>query len=550
MKGLGFKKFHWPLFGLGISAVFVWPYPDYIQLGGWGISSAANLLTIAIVLISVSLTIFCADDEGLVVTRSALALVVLLGCLFFSIMYQQPNSMWGSKLAFLSISVLFFMAWQQYQQSQREILWVIFASSILQIFLALFQLFIVLKNGMVEPYRPTGGFNQVNVFASYMSLGLISGSVLFLQSIRQVRVYAGIGVFVLASWVVISQSRTGVLVAVLSLVSLSVLVLFKGNALRFLILLIVVLLGGLFGFWILSCLSDISGVTMLRDAELMSGSSRFRLLVYGYSIALFLEQPFGVGIGNFGGSFVNHVFDHRLELGSLVSELGYFYHPHNELIMWLVEGGVIAGLGIISVATYLMTIIAKSSSYSRLTIAIALLLPFSLHSMLEFPFYMSYLHWFVYMGLLASVVPVEGVFKLKIGRPTQFMAGAILVASIIFGVTGVMTIRGINQYETQSDSSLALASIYSIPNIYVQRFKINHIYVSNRMEGAIVTSNLAEIPSLISATEDLYMHGPNAMLLDNLVRAEKLLGHVEKARRYSMIRDVVYSGNSQIVNEN
>jgi O-antigen polymerase len=88
-------------------------------------------------------------------------------------------------------------------------------------------------------------------------------------------------------------------------------------------------------------------------------------------------------------------------------------HPHNEILLWVVEGGVVALIGIILMLLGSLTIVRQAFRHDRIALAIGqwsagvptalciTLLPITLHTQLEYPFYLSALHAGVFLVLLA-----------------------------------------------------------------------------------------------------------------------------------------------------
>ncbi|VTR25979.1 Lipid A core - O-antigen ligase and related enzymes [Serratia fonticola] len=100
--------------------------------------------------------------------------------------------------------------------------------------------------------------------------------------------------------------------------------------------------------------------------------------------------------------------------------VGIARHPHNELLLWWVEGGLIALLGMLILVWAGLKLVARSRlrdmqafSYGKASAGEALalcvaLLPIALHSQTEYPFYLSALHWLVFLLLLAMLDRLVG----------------------------------------------------------------------------------------------------------------------------------------------
>ncbi|NMU84798.1 ligase, partial [Vibrio parahaemolyticus] len=74
-------------------------------------------------------------------------------------------------------------------------------------------------------------------------------------------------------------------------------------------------------------------------------------------------------------------------------------HPHNELLYWGVEGGLLPILGIFLAMALVLYRIYQAKRGTRLAL-LALFIPIVLHSQLEYPFYHSLVHWLIFVILL------------------------------------------------------------------------------------------------------------------------------------------------------
>lgn len=90
-------------------------------------------------------------------------------------------------------------------------------------------------------------------------------------------------------------------------------------------------------------------------------------------------------------------------------------HPHNEVLLWWVEGGVTALLGMVAIACGAGRVLWQAWHHDRRAFAAGrrsageasalclAMLPIVLHCQLEYPFYVSALHWLVFALMLATL---------------------------------------------------------------------------------------------------------------------------------------------------
>jgi O-antigen polymerase len=75
-------------------------------------------------------------------------------------------------------------------------------------------------------------------------------------------------------------------------------------------------------------------------------------------------------------------------------------HPHNEILLWMVEGGITAVVAILLVCLGTLLVlwqVGKTRSWAYL----GLMLPLVLHMQVELPLYMSALDWFLLLVILS-----------------------------------------------------------------------------------------------------------------------------------------------------
>ncbi|MCX4187789.1 O-antigen ligase family protein [Methylophaga sp. OBS4] len=170
-----------------------------------------------------------------------------------------------------------------------------------------------------------------------------------------------------------------------------------------------------------------------KTAAINAGySSTARLGIYSITLELIKEEPvFGHGIGSFVRVWQHKkpVFYAEYPDATLPKER--VSHPHNETIFWLVEGGILAGLGLLLVFIGVLKNL-KSLPHSRRYAYAALLIPIALHTQVELPFYISAVHWFLFLLLLFVVM--------QPGRQ-RFRVGLSLAASKLVKYIAIITYR-------------------------------------------------------------------------------------------------------------
>ncbi|GLP99478.1 ligase [Methylophaga thalassica] len=246
---------------------------------------------------------------------------------------------------------------------------------------------------------PTTIFQQVNVTASYLATSiLIATYLLFTSSINTKKAFQSllyitilIGSYVLVT----SGSRTGLLSLGVGLIFLLLGLLKSVTKQKAKLSTLIVIL-------LVSSWAGQAGLNRTADKAytlVKAENSEARVVIYGAALDSIQSSPiFGHGIGSYKSEWLAHSpsWYEDYQNVSMPYTLG---HPHNELLMWAVEGGALAVIGILVALTSTVWLIVRFYGMISLTY-FSLLLPISLHNMVELPFYISSLHWFVWLFLI------------------------------------------------------------------------------------------------------------------------------------------------------
>lgn len=146
--------------------------------------------------------------------------------------------------------------------------------------------------------------------------------------------------------------------------------------------------------------SNIDKLSAKTDKLHAGYSGEARMGIYKITFDELIKSPLtGHGIGTFARVWQNAKPAFYAEFPDATLPSQRVSHPHNELILWLLEGGLIAAAGLVLFLLGVLLTLYKLPSSRRYAYA-ALLLPIGLHTQVELPFYISALHWFVFIILI------------------------------------------------------------------------------------------------------------------------------------------------------
>lgn len=249
------------------------------------------------------------------------------------------------------------------------------------------------------PGRPSGPFLQINVMASFLATGLALVLWLF-YSAPVARWPAVAALSLLAFSLVMCQSTIGYLGAGFVLICLSALAWrdCRGRVLA-------AWAGIVLGAGLARSLNLLLGVHILDH----SGGRFSRLQVWEACLWLIRQKPLaGWGYGRFD-AVLPEAFR---ALGVNQMEQRLFPHPHNEILYWLVEGGLVAGLGLALLLAWYLRLGLRAWRQARQAgdagmsghAALGWFLcttPILAHTQVEYPLYQSSLHCLLLAVLLA-----------------------------------------------------------------------------------------------------------------------------------------------------
>jgi O-antigen polymerase len=201
-------------------------------------------------------------------------------------------------------------------------------------------------------------------------------------------------------------------------------------------------------------------------------------------------------------------------------------HPHNEVLYWVSEGGVIAFLGmILFFIAYMKSWLKINNKLAKRLAILGLITPLLLHSQLEFPFYSSVSHWFVFIILLwftdMHSNSDKSEFRLVKTFLLRFLAVLTSVIFVPFFLTTLHTADIVVKHEKQQKNNIE--SFQRIINPITWQSKIDlHIFNAILLAGA-QKKDKEKLKLYAKWGQQRLKHRPRVSIYNNTLLCLKLL---------------------------
>ena len=518
--------------------------PLYYQanMGGIGLELSFNIplwavattfITAAVLIITGRNTISL--PHGYLYILAVPVFIVLIGLIGGA---SQPVSLLFRELYVVG-GLLFFLALFQFNLGRTRVEWILLAiclSTLVHSLIGVVQVFSpeLLGNWYATSNDglPRGVFQQINVQVTFLATGItlafyllsrpVAGSFSHVVSALLI-LSVGLGTFI----VIVSGSRVGLLSISLAL---PMLLIFRRKQLLNRKLLVGLALVAL----ALGVVMGRKGLdrTLQKSMNVtQSASSEVRLNMYSIALELVAQKPLtGHGIGNYLRVW-------NLQAGDYVSRHPqaklpeYILHPHNELIFWMIEGGLLIVSGILLAVFAVIRALIRCGPQRGGAYA-AMLLPITLHTQVELPFYISSLHWFLWLFLIFLVMR-HRVFKTAV--KTSIAANKLIQVVSLVVCVGTLYFL---QHTSRAQSDI-MAYLNRTPGNqpYLQVALNNHYFRQQAEELAmrsilyngLSTNNSQQVKEYVEWSQKRLAISPELKLFEDLIEAYSYLND-EKSR--------------------
>ncbi|MEC9456532.1 MAG: Wzy polymerase domain-containing protein [Candidatus Neomarinimicrobiota bacterium] len=446
------------------------------------------------------------------------------------------------RLLGLSGGLLLFLSFQQYHFTREERYWflyVILGSVLIQILLAVSGSLLLSINFLGITLDPSfGALAQKNIFSTFIATGAVISLFLLLNHQSAIHSNFKLGIifsvpFLVCTQIYSLQSRTGTLALAFGIGFMLVFG-FQKNKKIFLWI----------GSALIGLLIGFKTPYESRPAKALDYSENTRMLTYQLTTELIKNNPlFGIGYGNFLSAFRLHYAKRKQEEPSLKT-IGNsnMDHPHNETMFWMVEGGIIPLAGLLIIAGGFLIMLWKIKKNEAWVMA-GLVIPILIHTQLELPFYLSLIHWFIFIFLLYFMDEEYGILhEAKIQLPVFICIIALLLPIIIiyYMATTLQTAKAITRFERTGFSKPSLLVTVKNPRAWQKKYET--IVMKLDLRIAKQTKDYKKLKDYIDWAENYVKHSPYLFIYYDLATAYQAMGDKEKAWEVYRYAQYLYPG--------
>ncbi len=471
-------------------------------------------------------------------TFSRTLLWFLVGFAILLLPFLNPQAEWNASAQprFLAIAagLLLFFALSQFQFTEKQrhsLLYLLLGAVAIEAVYGLVQFF-VLKDGNwlgynVKVNRPYGIFQKDSVFSSFLAAGLAMTFYLLRwdSKVLTSRWRQGLLSLILVATPLLLiqvQSRAGIYGAILATACMLP-VLWSYNRRIFLWSVALMGLSLSVGLWV---------YTSARAEDSYALTSGFRKLYWSHLLSMLPQSPWlGHGYGSFEYTFLHDFYaPEHIKPGMRLMEEN-LDHPHNEVLFWLHEGGIVAVIGLIVFATGYIRSILKCNDWAKRISLLALALPLFFHSMVEYPFYHSVAHFFLFIVFLWLADAESGqqkVIACHYWFLARFMAILIPLVVVPFMLTGLQTAYVLTKYDRMKDKNPQMLEqiINPLPWMMMYEFQMRGV----QLTFSAAMHDKVGLKSYADWAKQFLHNTPRAVVYGQLVYALQQLNDKEQAQ--------------------
>ncbi len=526
--------------------------PNY---GGSGFNLPQNNMVAFFVVLLIGISAVKIIHKGVIrLSKMQIALLVLFLCLVIPGLfnYHSETQVLFQRIVPILGIFLLYISMEQFSNSKKVVtglLYLVCLSAFLQVIYALAQKYLDLRS--LEPFvalgihKPFGIFQQYNVASSYFATAIIVTlylitrtelrkkslklryfNILFLMTTMLGSLYlvlligsrvallgllGGVVLFVVSQWKVLSIKRN-FLILTFAIVTALVFINHKQLTVTY-------------------TKTISAAISLAADDEKLDLDRR--AIIWKIASSTYLNSPwYGYGLGGFEKAFQDEAVKYHDSADSKKNKLTIFIsHPHNEVIYWAIESGIVAILGLFGFLAYYFYLLFLQG-WRHVVLWLAILAPIGLQTLVSYPFYMSAMHLVVFVLFLSLSVRQQAIsfavdFSPLVKKSLVFLTLCLVIvyASFTWRTLNGLLDLGFFKFSNYKQEQLLATPLKSI--IWKKTAATYKNYLQFTRDAR--SHNRAQIDEYIKWLKEQIEYNENINLWVHLARAYQAQGVPNKA---------------------
>ena len=499
-------------------------------LGGYGLYLTNNIIGWIFITLLISIGIIQIIISGeIYFTKFSKFVLFGILCLLLPIIYPNNDLLSWATLRILGLmgGFLFYFSLLQFKFSKIEryhLTYIILGSIFIEAILGIFQYYFFSSDNWmrynIEENFPSGIFRQRNVMGVFMTTGC---AISFYLVNKDKSYHDSILKRILLLLIPITTSI--ILVGVKSKAA------FLGYALFFIFMIPNIEINKKWTrFWIFSSFigfligfyspSLFKRKFSTKTFEHQSGTISNRLNRFDTTYKLWMQKPIlGNGYGSFTTKYREHHAYRYANDPDFNSRESFCDHPHNEILYWAVEGGIIPLIGLIIFAGAYLIMIFRINLKIGLGF-ISLVIPILVMTQTGFPFYTSTVHWITFLFLVFFAEPNK-ISYLSIEKSTRsiLLIPALIIPMLtsIYMFKALQTSQVITKFELTGLKDYSLLSKAKNPDSW--KLKYSNYTIKRLSEEWETDRNEDKLEELLNECDKIIRYAPLLHIFQTKIKA-------------------------------
>lgn len=505
---------------------------------------------------------YAVKRKELVVSRFSYQIICILFVMVSPMLINNTSfENFLPRLWMMGVGVLFLLSLYQVRLSPIKILMIILVAALVQACIGILQVYFLPKDNFLS-YNinygiPQGIFSQKNVYASFITTGFaVAGFLLCKVKTKSTLILVMLSPLLFIPQIILSASKTNWI----SLIVVSVLILFslfrikyKNRVMAYLTLCLL----SLSILFIPTTAEKLQEQSDVNPEEIVAsplesrandfGNLSGRTQIYPQVFALAVDNlPFGIGFGNIEIAYIEktaELYASKTEPNAGLANLEY---PHNELLLWFAEGGVISLSALLLLMIITIIKICKVKGSNKLLL-LAIIFPIFFHSMTEQPFYSSFIHFFLIITLLYMIDCYSNSIKIRFNINhnvmkflLSFIAIVVLWSAIVLIYSVTKANLELNQFVVRRNTDAQISEIERCNNNFILGNRFETFYNIQLSYVSILDKNKQGLLDFVAWAEKENQIRPKSGVYYQLIKSYLALGDTETARKVAIKADYLF----------